>query len=330
VKGGVHHTVLSCDIYDTGAGGVSLTGGDRKTLTPAGHVVENCDIHHVNRWYRTYRPCVTLNGVGQRAAHNHLHNVPGQAILFGGNDHVMELNEINHCVTDMSDMGSIYTGRNPSVMGHVIRYNFFHHLENKLGSGYGVQAIFIDDDSLYTAIIFGNVFYKAGSNATIKFNGGGGSSIGNNIVIDGGSFVLGGHEKNVNRAIGEMRKPKKRKSFPRRMFKEVDVRSEPFKSRYPYLLDSYKNGFNYGTPQWNNLVVKSSDTKAMSQFVDPKKMNFGLKPGAPDMTQVAKKVYDRVYGIDHKDIAFKPIPFDRIGLHVDDFRKTLTRQKRDN
>jgi hypothetical protein len=55
-----------------------------------------------------------------------------------------------------------------------------------------------------------------------------------------------------------------------------------------------------------------------------------LKPGAPAMKQVAKKVYDRVYGIDHKDIAFKPIPFDRIGLYVDDFRKTVTRQKRDN
>ena len=330
VNGGVHHTVLSCDIYDTGAGGVSLAGGDRKTLTPAGHVVENCDIHHVNRWYRTYKPCVQLNGVGQRAAHNHLHQVPGQAILFGGNDHVMELNEINNCVTDMSDMGSIYTGRNPSVMGHVIRYNFFHHLYNKLGSGYGVQAIFIDDDDLYTAVIFGNVFFKAGSNGVIKFNGGGGSSIGNNVAIDCPRFVLGGNKGQVNRAIGEMRNPKRRKVFPERLFKEVDIRKDPFKGRYPYLLDSYENGFNYGTPQWNNLLVNSSNATAMAQFVDPKNMNFTFKPDAPIIKQVAKKVYDRVYGLDHEDVAFKPIPFKKIGLYVDDFRKTVAKQKGKN
>ena len=327
INGGGHHAVLSCDIYDTGAGGVSLAGGDRRSLTPANHVVKNCDIHHVNRWYQTYNPCVRLNGVGNRAANNHLHHVPGQAILFGGNDHVMEFNEIDNCVTDMSDMGAIYTGRNPSVMGHIIRHNFFHHLYNRLGSGYGVQAIFIDDDSLYTAIIYGNVFFKAGSNGVIKFNGGGGSTIGNNVSVDGPQFVLGGYRKDVDRAIGEMQNPRKRKCFPDRMFKEVDVREEPFRSRYPYLLDSYTNGFNYGTPQWNNLLVDSSDVAAMEQFVDAKNMNFELKPDAPIMKTVAKSIYDRVYGLDHENVAFKPIPFKRIGLYADEFRETVTRQK---
>ena len=78
VNGGTGHVVRRCDIYHTGAGGVSVAGGDRKNLTPARHLVENCDIHRVNRWYWTYRPCIRLSGVGNAARHNHLHHVPGQ------------------------------------------------------------------------------------------------------------------------------------------------------------------------------------------------------------------------------------------------------------
>ncbi len=303
IEGGASNRVAGCTLRLLGGIGITVNGGVH-------HTVLSCDI------YDTGAGGVSLAG-GDR-----------KTLTPAG--HVVELNEINNCVTDMSDMGSIYTGRNPSVMGHVIRYNFFHHLYNKLGSGYGVQAIFIDDDDLYTAVIFGNVFFKAGSNGVIKFNGGGGSSIGNNVAIDCPRFVLGGNKGQVNRAIGEMRNPKRRKVFPERLFKEVDIRKDPFKGRYPYLLDSYENGFNYGTPQWNNLLVNSSNATAMAQFVDPKNMNFTFKPDAPIIKQVAKKVYDRVYGLDHEDVAFKPIPFKKIGLYVDDFRKTVAKQKGKN
>ncbi len=56
-------------------------------------------------------------------------------------------------------------------------------------------------------------------------------------------------------------------------------------------------------------------------------MNFELKPDAPIMKTVAKSIYDRVYGLDHENVAFKPIPFKKIGLYVDEFRQTVTRQK---
>ena len=38
---------------------------------------------------------------------------------------------------------------------------------------------------------------------------------------------------------------------------------------------------------------------------------------------VAKKVHDRVAGIDHKDVPFKPIPFEKIGLYKDPLRDML-------
>ena len=52
-EGGTNHGVVGCDIYNTGAGGISLGGGDRVTLTPAGNYVRNCHIHDFNRLDRT-------------------------------------------------------------------------------------------------------------------------------------------------------------------------------------------------------------------------------------------------------------------------------------
>lgn len=322
IAGGATHSITSCNIYYTGAGGILLRGGNRKTLTPSNHLVKNCDIYKVNRWYHTYKPCIKLTGVGHKIINNHLHDVPGQAIIFGGNDHKIEFNEIDHCVTDMSDMGSIYTGRDPSFMGNIIRYNFFHHIVDKSKARHGVHAIYIDDDSLYTAIIYGNIFYKVGSKGVIHFNGGGGSSIGNNIAIDCSLFIRGGDKKDVDRAIGEMISPKRYKSspFPKKIFENVDISNEPFKSRYPYLLDSYENGFNYGTPQWNNVLINGEDFITISQFVDPENLNFALKPDASILKITSKNIYDRVFGLDHEDIKFKKIPFEKIGLYKDEYR----------
>jgi hypothetical protein len=52
-----------------GGGGISLHGGDRNTLTPAGHVAENNHIHHYALWDRVYRTAVSLSGVGNQALH---------------------------------------------------------------------------------------------------------------------------------------------------------------------------------------------------------------------------------------------------------------------
>ncbi len=96
IEGGAGHGVVSCDVFDTGDGGVSLNGGDRQTLTPGGHFVENCHFARQGRWSKCYVPAVLLDGVGLRASHNLIHDHPHCAILFTGNDHLIEFNEIHH------------------------------------------------------------------------------------------------------------------------------------------------------------------------------------------------------------------------------------------
>ncbi len=122
-------------IHDTGEYGVILAGGDRKTLEPGRNYAVNNDIYRFGRWVRTCRPAVFLYGVGNRVVHNRMHDAPHTAVLFWGNDHVLEFNEVHRVCTDTGDAGAFYIGRDWSQRGNVIRYNKLVKLENNLTEG---------------------------------------------------------------------------------------------------------------------------------------------------------------------------------------------------
>ena len=98
VYAGAKHGVVVCDIYQTGQGGIHLEGGDRKTLTPAGHYADNNHVHHTARWDPVYQQGLTAFGVGNLVTHNLIDHVPHVAIGFTGNDQVIEYNEIHSAV----------------------------------------------------------------------------------------------------------------------------------------------------------------------------------------------------------------------------------------
>lgn len=89
-NGGTDNGIINCYIYNTGSGGISLGGGDRATLTPAGNFVENCRIHDFNRVEKSYRPGIWIDGVGNRVSKCDIYNAPSMAILFHGNNHTIE------------------------------------------------------------------------------------------------------------------------------------------------------------------------------------------------------------------------------------------------
>jgi hypothetical protein len=127
VTGGRGHRIVGCDIANPGESGITLRGGDRQSLTPAKHEAVNNHIQHFSRWERTYHPALSLSGVGMRAAHNLIHHAPHMAIGFGGNNHLIEYNEIHHVLLETDDAGAMYIGRDWTERGHVIRYNYLHH-----------------------------------------------------------------------------------------------------------------------------------------------------------------------------------------------------------
>ncbi len=180
---GTHMTVDGCHVFDTARGGFSISGGDRSTLTPGYNVVKNCEIHGISRAGATYTPGIGGSSVGLRIANNVFYNCVHEMIAVGSNDILIEYNEFYDCVLESADMGAIYFGRDPSLMGTVIRYNWFHDIGNPYG-GIGQQSIFIDDGN-NGAEIYGNVFDRGTyDSAAIKTHGAQFSRMTGNIFVD--------------------------------------------------------------------------------------------------------------------------------------------------
>ncbi|MDP4208604.1 MAG: right-handed parallel beta-helix repeat-containing protein [Bacteroidota bacterium] len=139
--GGKNNGIINCTIYNMGAGGVLLGGGNRLSLIRAGNFIENCTMHDVNRIEKTYRAAVSICGVGNRISHCKIYNTPSQAILLVGNDHLIEYNDIYHVLLEVDDGGAIYCGNDPSERGNVVRFNYFHEVNNE----FRTMGVYIDD-----------------------------------------------------------------------------------------------------------------------------------------------------------------------------------------
>ncbi|HOD50025.1 MAG TPA: right-handed parallel beta-helix repeat-containing protein [Candidatus Hydrogenedentes bacterium] len=179
IGGGTNHGVVGCDIYQMAGGGISINGGDRTTLAPASHFADNNHIHHYARWYRVYHSGIQLSGVGNRASHNLIHDAPHMGMGFGGNDHLIEFNELYNVCFETNDAGAIYTGRDWTMRGNLLRYNYLHDItgfENR-----GCVGIYLDD-MFASADMIGNVFYNVTRAAFI--GGGRDCTVANNIFVN--------------------------------------------------------------------------------------------------------------------------------------------------
>ncbi|MBL9180110.1 MAG: right-handed parallel beta-helix repeat-containing protein [Verrucomicrobiaceae bacterium] len=119
--------ISRCEISFTGSNGVSLSGGDRKTLTGPGHVVEDCHIHHMGVFNKN--ACgVGLYGVDNAVRHNHIHDGPRMGVQMSGNNLAVEYNHMHHLCLETQDGGAVYTGGRDwiSSRGSKWRYNLIH------------------------------------------------------------------------------------------------------------------------------------------------------------------------------------------------------------
>lgn len=139
---GSNNLVQTCDISHTGKGGVYMTGGDRRTLTPGNNRVTDCFIHEFSEVYQTYEPGVQMKGVGNRCDHNEIADSPHTAVLYRGNEQIVEYNYIHDMVLMSSDAGAIYAGFDWAANGCVVRYN---RLERIGANGFEPHGIYWDD-----------------------------------------------------------------------------------------------------------------------------------------------------------------------------------------
>ncbi len=330
-KAGKNHGVLSCDVYNTGCGGIYLSGGSKKELIPGNCFVENCRIHDYNRRNKFLWAGINIDGCGNRISNNEIYNSDFQAIYVHGNEHIFEFNHIHHIALNSNDTSPWYVGRDPSDRGHILRYNFFHHCGNPAHKW--TMGVYFDDASC-DALVFGNVFYKVASYGTIYSNAGSDLTIRNNIFVAGYGSVL--HLKSMwfDWAVG-LRDYYFGEDgvYRRRLTELLDIKKPPYSEKYPNLvtwLDLTDDGETYVgmRPQRNvfekNVIYQYHKTYVLTGeyaqfdfkdnfiavedpgFINIESLNLQLKDDSV--------VYQEIPG-------FEKIPFEKIGLYRDDFRE---------
>ncbi len=183
---GSNHGVTRSEVVDTGDRGVVLSGGDRPSLTPGGNFVENTEIHRVGRWSWTYMPGIQFVGVGNRASHNHIYDAPHSAVLFRGNHHLVEYNEIDDVCRWSSDAGAIYAGRRWDWRGNRIEFNYIHDIDSPF-TGAGEHGVYLDD-CLSGIGVFGNLFVDISGHAMMH-GGGRDDLFENNVAVRCGTAL---------------------------------------------------------------------------------------------------------------------------------------------
>ena len=333
-KAGSNHGILSCDVYNTGSGGIYLSGGSKSKLIPGNNYVENSKVHDYNRRNKFLWSGINIDGCGNRISHCEIFNSEWQGIYVHGNEHLFEYNNIHHVALNSDDTSPWYIGRDPSDRGNIVRYNFFHHCGSPNRMNMGIYC----DDSSTDVFVFGNVFYKMNTNTGVIFsNGGWDLKMKNNIVIEPISHTAKLHAQYYTwyRTGGPLMFGENG-LLRRRLTQNVNIYQSPYSERYP-ALTNYLNPIIDGKewegmkPRRNvlsgNLIVGGPEkiidlngenaqfesinnfrTDTDPGFVDYKNGNFNLKADS--------EVFKKIPG-------FMPLPFDKMGLYFDQYRTRI-------
>ena len=126
---GLGWQVHGCNISSTGTIAIGLHGGDASTLQSSGHVVANTTVKHYGRLSYGFSPAIEISGVGTRVINNELSHGNGQALMWSGNNHVIEANVIHDACLETFDCGAVYESqRNWVDRGTVLRRNYIFNV----------------------------------------------------------------------------------------------------------------------------------------------------------------------------------------------------------
>jgi len=322
IRGGKNHRVVSNDVRETGGNGISAAGGVKASLEPAGHEIANNDVSRAANDFPV--PAIQIgiggssqilhDGVGIHVSHNRVHDTANAGITFGGADNLFELNEVYRVGMNSGDLGGFYGYCGFTGFGNVMRNNFVHHSMN--------GNAFYMDDGTSGATVTGNVAYKCAMG--VLMGGGHYNHFDHNIIID---CPKGIHidDRGVSRKYtlddkrlgGDVR--------------SVSPDQSPWKEKHPELAALVASGettipkgdsvignvlINCPTPielpkpeNAGGVEQKGNITEgSLAEFTDVENFDFSLKPGSTLVAAIE---------------GFPPIPFQQIGLQIDEYRKSI-------
>ncbi len=330
IAGGTDHGVIGCDIYATGYGGIAMRGGDRQTLTPAGHFAENNHIHHTSVLRRTHAGPLSLRGVGCRASHNLIHHEPHTAVWWRGNDHVMEFNEIYYVCTETTECGVFYTGRNWTYRGNVIRNNYIHHVnDTREGCASSIKVVHLDDavsGTTFTGnlcrLTGGGVAICGGPDNVVTNNIFANCKVGVNLSARGIRWWTYSRDEDGNVIAIDTRTGKPSRILLKTL-DEVPYQEPPW-TKYPHLADFLSPERDpVGAPWYcrieRNISVGEGTLLSVSSQVEDEWVTIqdNWDSGDPGFVNMEAGDFHLREDAPVREIGFEALPLDEMGLYED-------------
>ena len=310
IEGGDHCGIFNVHLHELGAGGVRLSGGERKTLTRADHFAINIDIHDFSQVDRCYTPAASVGGCGNHLLHFHLYNSSHHGISVSGDLQTVAYCDGHDLVRDFDDQAGIDCFFDPFMYGTRYLFNFWHDLGS--GIDFCGQAGIRLDDMISNILIYGNVFLKCagGGFGGVQIHAGKNNIVENNLFIDcirALSFSCWGKdrwEESLRKhfyanALENGLSLEKLRIAPR-LANVLEEKARNFVVNNYIINCGEVAGFNQFESSYqylgNNLCV-DGDLHDLG-FADPDRKDFSL---APDSILL-------------KQLPFQPIPFHKIGI----------------
>ncbi len=333
---GENNSVKGCDLIDLDRH-VSLSGGKVTTsqFKPGNNEISNCHIYQKSVKHQKVN--VTVRGVGNRFIGNLIHNSLGQAVVINGNDHLLARNEMFNVGYDEGDGGAMYSGGDLTGYGITYKHNFFHHLMHVPGK-VARSGIHLDDRQAGSLCI-GNVFYKSAEKG-IHLNGGAGHFLKDNIFLEGamGIFNTSGGSETLHKLQNEILADpnhdhvRTKENYVGRAERKVGKEGwnkEPWISRHPLFAQVMNDAGRYGR-MWpirctakNNYYYNNTryNKTTWNRMPEEARRKLNLEKDKP--ISPADFVNYDILDLRFKGEGFPDIPFESIGLTLDEFRAEM-------
>lgn len=320
--GVTRNRVEACDIYNTGYSGIYIQGGDRATLTSGANLVLNNAIHDVANVVQGSEAGVYIVGVGTRVANNAIHDMACDAVVFHGNDHVIEKNEIVRVCREKGDAGAIYTVDDMTMQGNIVRNNLIREVVARAPSASlnRLTGVYLDNFTSGTTV-YGNAIVD--SSVGIHITGGRDNIVQNNIFLRCGMSIYAD-----SRGMTWNPAPVMPGGAVYNRLRAFNLNSLPWNGAYPnlpsYLVDDLRQPkrnnvqYNLYLDSQGGLIpadsfflggfntVVQNITDGASVLQDPAHWDFGIVPGSSATL-----------------IPFVPIDLNTVGCYLDGNRSSM-------
>lgn len=180
VINGRNVALRNCTIHATGMGAIDLSGGDFRTLTPSGDIVENCVLHDFNRRINSGQGAgILVQGNGHKVLGNEITDSGGYGIISHAATTEIAENKLGHLAFNLGDGSAIYiAGRDWMHRGVVVRNNIIHDIHNATDETN--KGVYLDDMASGNHV-FDNAFLRVTS--AVFIGGGRDNVVERNIFV---------------------------------------------------------------------------------------------------------------------------------------------------